>query len=486
MTSTPPFSSSSTAANVHQYLHLAPAYAQPPVQSTSAPALPTSTPARISSKAPHPRAATGPTSHPRPWEEHDLEGLVLEYLLSECYRDSALAFANEIRVRRHEDRPRDAHETVENEHEMEGVESTPPPESWTAAETETAEKSEAARGEDEADGAVDGVLKAEQLEDARLRRTIREAILSGRVAQATSLIHTHYPSVLAPSSPPTSSPSKLSPVHPRSPKHTSSCTPRTFFVLSEPSPPASLPSTSSPNPPLAVVGSTFGSWATSFAPEILSLNLQLQAFVELMRTGHATSALSTPSTPTSSINGLNPSAAAPGGAGFDEPGMTSSVASLASMSTTTSTSLLSTAIAASQALLSSIQALPPSKDKESWERECVDVCGLLAYKDLTNCPVRGYLEASRREGLAEMVNSAILQRTNRSPLPLLALAARSTTALWSSLGEMKIQFPPATTTTTSGQNGTTKTKVTKTYPSFDFAQFVHDSSDSTGAESMQA
>jgi len=232
---------------------------------------------------------------------------------------------------------------------------------------------------------------------------IRESILSGRIAQTINLIDTHYPSVLASSFPSTSSPSKLPPLHPLSPKQTNSCTPQTFFVLSQPPTTIPPPVASSGSPPIAVVGSTFGSWATSLSPEILSLNLQLQAFVELMRTGHATSALSTPSTPTSSVNGHSGSTLATG----EDTGMTSSITSLAS--STTSTSLLSTAITASQALLSSIQSLPPSKDKECWERECVDVCGLLAYKELTNCPVRGYLEMSRREGLAEMVNSAILR-----------------------------------------------------------------------------
>lgn len=248
------------------------------------------------------------------------------------------------------------------------------------------------------------------------------------------------------------------------------------------------PSTESPTPPVPIVGASFGSWATSLAPEILGLNLQLQLFVELMRTGHATSSLSTPSTPTSSVNG---------GATTEDAGMTSSITSLAS--STASTSLLSAAIHSSQALLSSIQSLPPSKAKESWERECVDVCGLLAYKDLTNCPVRGYLETSRRQGLADMVNSAILrkclrvaflvsfsrpvpddlnvfcislsfsrhtERTNRTPLPLIELAARSATALWSTLGEMKYSFPPGPTATVVSQslNGTTKTKVAKVSP----------------------
>lgn len=35
-----------------------------------------------------------------------------------------------------------------------------------------------------------------------------------------------------------------------------------------------------------------------------------------------------------------------------------------------------------------------------------------------------------------------IERTSHTPLPLLALAARQTTALWSTLAEFKVQFPP--------------------------------------------
>ncbi|GAA5991830.1 hypothetical protein JCM5350_003214 [Sporobolomyces pararoseus] len=476
MTSTPPTTSTPGGANVHEYLHLAPSYAQP-IQ-TSSNSIPTTSRLGSASKTSLSSNSASTKSknsqEPRPWEEEELRGFVLEYLLSSCYADTAKAFAQEVKTRKEEDgtaAQKDSHEEngVAEENGMEGIEATPPPESWKSHHVESNDSQ--AKDTEELEAGVDGSLSTEQLKDARTRQSIRESILTGRIAQAITLINTHYPSVL--SSPPLStvpsSPSKLPPFHPLSPKQSNPCSPKNFFVLSEPSISATV---SSSNAPIPVVGSSFGSWATSLSPEILNLNLQLQSFVELMRTGHATSSLSTPSTPTSSVNGLSTSAA-----NLDDTAMSSSITSLAS--STTSTSLLAAAITSSQALLASIQALPPSKDKESWERECVDVCGLLAYKDLTNCPVRGYLEMSRREGLAEMVNGAILQRTNRTPLPLLELAARSATAVWSTLAEMKVQFPPLplTSTTTSSQNGTTKTKVAKTFPSFDFSQFVNEHND---------
>ncbi|GAA5951849.1 hypothetical protein JCM3765_003135 [Sporobolomyces pararoseus] len=477
MTSTPPTTSASGGANVHQYLHLAPSYAQP-IQSSSN-SIPTTS--RLGSASKPSLSSNSAFSKvknsqdPRPWEEEELRGFVLEYLLSSCYADSAKAFAREVKSRKEEDGVAQEDSESENgaaaENEMEGIEATPPPESWKSHGVKNGESPAEAEGTGDSESGVDELLSREQLKDARLRYRIRESILIGRIAQAITLINTYYPSVLSSPPPSTapSSPSKLPPFHPLSPKQSNPCAPETFFVLSEPSTSSTSSSSAAPIP---VVGSSFGSWATSLSPEILNLNLQLQSFVELMRTDHATSSLSTPSTPTSSVNGLSASAT-----NQDDTGMTSSITSLAS--STTSSSLLATAITSSQALLSSIQALPPSKDKEKWERECVDVCGLLAYKDLTNCPVRGYLEVSRREGLAEMVNSAILQRTNRTPLPLLELAARSATAVWSTLAEMKVQFPPIppTSTTTSSQNGTTKTKVTKTFPSFDFNQFVNENND---------
>ncbi|GAA5911061.1 uncharacterized protein JCM6883_004257 [Sporobolomyces salmoneus] len=485
MASTPP-TSSSGVANVHRYLHLAPTYAQQPRSSSSSSPIASSSSSSLPSKVSLSRGTSNGDSkaskEPRPWQEEELKGLVLEYLLSNCYGDTAEAFANEMKARRDEEDKSERGDDIggngtSEENGMQGVEETPPPENYdTARGPKDETKDDEERPSDQRGGGVEGAVNPEQLKDARLRQSIRESILTGRIAQAINLINYHYPSVLLAASNVStpSSPSKLPRSHPQSPKRFDSCTPKTFFVLSEPSTSPTNAATQS----VPIVGSSFSPWATSLSPEILTLNLQLQSFVELMRTGHATSSLSTPSTPTSSVNGLG------GGPAAEDAGMTSSIASLAS--STTSTSLLSTAITLSQALLSSIQALPPSKEKEGWQRECVDVCGLLAYKDLTNCPVRGYLEMSRREGLAEMVNSAILHATNRTPLSLIELAARSATSVWSTLSEMKVQFPPLPLSTTSNQNGTTKTKVTKTVPNFNFTEFVNNSASTSSAPSQEA
>ncbi|GAA6064068.1 hypothetical protein JCM10212_001474 [Sporobolomyces blumeae] len=517
MASTPPINAPQTL-NPASYLHLAPSYAYP-TASTSGPTPSTSTSTSTSTSGPGTRTSNPFQAPPNsaskskpssslsrhgiaPYTDEELRNVVLEYLLSGCYAQTAKAFAFEVEHREKEGSssemaeggtdPSGARDAVDG---MQGVEATPEPEGHVldaGGEEPTATDKSVAfassenggnRVDDDFDDAAAGGLSRESLREVRLRQTIQDAILTGRIAHAKALLYEHYPAVLAPR-PPSSDEPVVKPLpHQRLTPEQAGCTPSTFFVL----PPSSTSTTpSSSVSPVTVVGSTFGSWATSLAPEIIRLNLQLQAFIELMRTGHATSSLSTPSTPTSSHAGGGGGGRAQsvgsngiggaGGASGEDVGMSSSIASLASSTMTTSTSLLSTAIASSQELRASVQSLPPSKDKEHWEREIVDACGLLAYKDVATCPVRGYLDMSRREGLAEMVNSAILQHTSRTPMSILSLAARQASAIWETLGEMKVQFPPTPSTSTStASNGATKTRVHKTYPRFDFAEFVSSS-----------
>ncbi|BGP13743.1 hypothetical protein JCM10213_006427 [Rhodosporidiobolus nylandii] len=478
MSGAPP---NTVSASLH--LHLAPSYAldppPSPFPSSSASAAP---PGRQTSKS------------LRPYSQDELRQLVFDYLCHSGYLDSAKAFATQIN---------EADGGGEGGHErdtgaagamangdssttmngdggdaMEGVEATPEPESnglkkengfgggpLVANGKSVAFEEGAADGLDEDDEAC-GVLSKEDLKDVRLRRNIRDAILTGRVSYAVDLLNEHYPAVL--SSPPSSeapTPSKLS-HYGVSPPAPPSCTPQTFFVASPP-PSSALPAPSGFATPsyLPVTGSTFEPWARSLSPAILSLNLQTQAFIEHMRHAHASGTMSAPSTPTSSVlNGHTPRPHAAADDGSDA-GMSGSTSSLGG------SSLLNVAIAQSQALREKVLKLPPGKEREGWEKESIDVCGLLAYKDLNSCPVRGYLAQSRREILAEMVNGAIMQQTSRTPLPLLALAVRQTTAFWSTLCEMRVPFPPSASPST-GRDKDSKNKAPKTYPAFDLHTFL--------------
>lgn len=391
------------------------------------------------------------------YDRSEIRQLVLEYLCSGCYADSARAFAKEVSRRDAEDQaPGKAGGTGRRRKRseglmvMEGVEATPNPEAsrdgmlleeeGEGAESDreverrlTVGKSVAFKVDadgvdvplkqvDEDDDEGRSMLSKEQLREVRLRRgesrfvvveslittldrrtDIREAILAGRIQVAVDLLNEHFPSVLAEPSP------SASPAPPKGiPKP---CLPTNFFVSTPRSPAPPPSSTTSNGSSLPVLGATFGSWSLSLSPSILALNLQMQTFVELMRVAHSSPSRTSTPAPTP----LSDSFLSTASNGTDP--MSTSTSSLSSP-----TSTLALAISRSQSLSMRVRALPPGKDREAWERECIDVAGLLAYKDLSSCPVRGYLAQARRETLAELVNSAIL----RACCPLIVLLSSLT------------------------------------------------------------
>ncbi|GAA6047654.1 hypothetical protein JCM3770_001610 [Rhodotorula araucariae] len=466
------------------YLHLAPSYAAPPASGSS--------PAASSGGSPSKPIPGAPPSPVRPFAPDELRKLVLEYLCNRCYVDSARAFARELAgaaQRPSGDDDADISAGVATasaasmgEHAlgeaMEGVEGTPEPSlapagdgpaDLGAAPPLSNGKSVAfldgGDDEDDDDSMLEGsLLLKDDLRDARLRQTIRDAILNGRISHAIDLLNEHYPSVLTsplPPPPPPSSPSKLAPSNPLSPKH-ARCAPETFFVAPSPAAPSS---TSPGTKPL--IGARFEAHAQSLAPAILSLNLQTQVFVELMRSAYATSAHSTPSTPTPSLNGGGGS----GANGGSDADMSASTSSLGTFT------ILNVAIAQAQALAEKVSLLAPGREREGWEKERVDVSALLAYKNVESCEVRGYFEEGRKAALAEMVNAAILQHSGRTALPLLELAARQATAFWATLREMNMPFPPpapAGRMSDSGNGNGGKGKPLRTLPAFDLHSFLHE------------
>ncbi|GAA5843731.1 hypothetical protein JCM9279_000124 [Rhodotorula babjevae] len=496
------------------HLHAAPAYAVQPAPTVSTSFASTAAnPALSSSSSTAPSASStskpipgAPSPTLRPFTPRELKQLVLEYLCSRCYVDTAKAFASDLALADEAAAGPSAGDAVPvverggaSSEAMEGIEATPEPGARDGPLAASNGKSVAfldGDGEEDEDDDGDlvegGLLSKTDVQDARLRRKIRDSILGGRISHAVDLLNEHYPSVLAstttPSTtPPTastlSSPSKLAPSHPLSPKN-SRCTPQTFFVAPTPSSSSSLATTRSSSKPL--IGAHFGPHAQSLAPAILSLNLQTQVFVELMRSAYATSAHSTPSTPTPSLNGgtsagASSAAAAGGGAGAgDDADMSASTSSLGTFS------ILNVAIAQAQALAEKVAHLPPGRERDGWDRERVDVSALLAYKNIETCEVRGYFDEARKEALAEMVNAAVLQHTSRTPMPLLSLAARQATAFWSTLREMNMPFPPPSSSSKSSADASSngKAKPAKTVPAFDLHSFLHErdpDAPSTGA-----
>lgn len=346
---------------------------------------------------------------------------------------------------------------------MDGVEQTPPPServeititATSPAATRTTNGNgngngngkavafEAGNGYEEDSGSDDeddegvemGVLSRGELSQIRLRRSeceprvvsilaradsmtsrrfpdVRNHILYGRIQQAVDLLESRFPSVLAP-------PATAAPPAPRltlSNGHNApppvlpspaddSCDPHALYFPPPPSHPPASASLFAPSggSPLPVVGESFAPECISLEPTILALDLQLQVFIEAMRAAYNSS--SAPSTPASS--GILPPSSNGSDAGMSMSGSAGSLNGALP-------SAMSAAIAQSQRLNQMVRRLEEGARKEKWRTIAIDVSGLLAYKELRDAPVRGYMAQGRRETLAELVNAAILRE---SPFP---------------------------------------------------------------------
>lgn len=262
---------------------------------------------------------------------------------------------------------------------------------------------------------------------------IKDFILVGKIPQAINQINTHFPAVLS-GSPfsasyvPTSTDSipNIIPSVPDSTVH-----PRSFFI---PSPLSSIPPRPAPTISPSSVENKSGSHATAgrtiklnlkqpsttvspasslvLRPTIISLNLQIQSFIELIRSA---STLDSSSSSYSDIttDDASYSSASPSSPSADP--MSASTSSIVSLRTTS----LALAISTAQALFTQVQALVLPGEKLVYEKELADVAALMAYPDLSTSPVRAYLEQGRREELWELVNAAILGESCHSFLAVL-------------------------------------------------------------------
>lgn len=109
-----------------------------------------------------------------------MKGLVLEYLLSGCFGDSAKAFAKEVEERSKEGQQITESEGKDQEIEengMEGVEATPPPEDWAKDNEEEETVPTIEENGDDEDVGVDGLLSKDQMRDVRLRQGESERFL---------------------------------------------------------------------------------------------------------------------------------------------------------------------------------------------------------------------------------------------------------------------------------------------------------------------
>ncbi|OSC97110.1 hypothetical protein PYCCODRAFT_1440469 [Trametes coccinea BRFM310] len=227
----------------------------------------------------------------------------------------------------------------------------------------------------------------ERLAMGELRKEIRSHILTGRIDVATELLNKHFPT-----------------------------------VLSEAMEDSSEPSSSKKLEYLP---------ATSVNPTHLSLNLRIQAFIEAART------IPLPYRPPGSDEPLpHPpllsAAARSSSSGDDEDAEMSE-----SDAERSNVQLLHLA----QSLYSEVNRLPPP-DRATYLVELGQVGGILAYTVPERSPLGPYMAQTRREAVADQIDSAILYRAKRPTISRVELYARYAAAIWSMLHEKGIPVPP--------------------------------------------
>lgn len=293
-------------------------------------------------------------------------------------------------------------------------------------------------------------LSADELQNVRIRKEVRDHIVAGRIKQAIDLCHRHFPTVLDASEAYGTS------------KNGQRQTPSALGQEKD-------RANGKGDDESSGVERILPANPTSLDPAHLSLNLQIQAFIESVRaasTSNATSPALASAVSMSSHQGASAmpnmhsivsstpgiAAAAVSRSASPAPSSTSSTGSATSAnglsgsahsnggSSTQVNPVLHAALRHAQTLYSEVQKLP-AYWRAMYLKELESVTTMLAYTDLERSPVRKYLDQSRRVALAEQINSAIMFRTGKPSQPLIESAVRQTTFCWSTMAQDKVVVP---------------------------------------------
>ncbi|EJU05249.1 hypothetical protein DACRYDRAFT_113423 [Dacryopinax primogenitus] len=232
----------------------------------------------------------------------------------------------------------------------------------------------------------DVVLTEDHAQQLKVRREIREDILSGKIPAARENITTHFPSVLSDDPPPP--------------------------------PPPTLPHIIPTPPPEIPQTRVIPSFPSSLSPQNISITLSIQQWIETLRTVP----LPYPA---------SPSPVSPGTSVTATP-------VLPSFEAQDQTALI---VMGRQLYARARQLNPPHN--EQFREELVGIASLIAYKEPEKAPeiVRHHLEWSRRKGVATQVNSAILSSLGYPPYVPLASLVRQLTFVYQMLHELGVHPP---------------------------------------------
>ncbi|EIW60346.1 uncharacterized protein TRAVEDRAFT_45598 [Trametes versicolor FP-101664 SS1] len=217
---------------------------------------------------------------------------------------------------------------------------------------------------------------------------IRNHILTGRIDEATELLHKHFPTVLSDTPEPGAIP------------------PSIYLFKYRP--------------------------ATSTDPTHLALNLRIQAFIEAART------IPLPYYPPGSESPL------PQPPLLSAAGRTASSGDGEDVDMSESDTELSNAqlLHRAQSLYSEVNRLSQANDRAMYLGELGQVGGILAYTVPERSPLAMYMTQARREAVADQIDSAILYWAKKPTISRIELYTRQTGVEWSLLHEKEIPAPP--------------------------------------------
>lgn len=212
---------------------------------------------------------------------------------------------------------------------------------------------------------------------------IRQKILSGKVDEAVTLLHTHFPTVLTRSSLDTEMDDD------------------SFFTPNQKRRKVDPHASPGPSPPMIQFLTS-----TTVDPLHLNLNLRILAFTEACRT------IPLPYPPPSAISSLTGSPSLSDVdtdiEDEDEPTSTPGLIPDETTDPIAHQQHLTNLITRIQKLYILVNALPKESDRKTYAEELDQVGGLLAYKIPEKSPMARYLSQGRREAVADQINAAVL------------------------------------------------------------------------------
>ncbi|KAF8623578.1 hypothetical protein AX15_006346 [Amanita polypyramis BW_CC] len=249
---------------------------------------------------------------------------------------------------------------------------------------------------------VDTALHSEVLREVDVRQEIRTYVLSGRIDDVTNLLNDHFPRVLSTDE---HRRTEEGARKPQSLNHISNWSDAYHTTRRDYIAPHSLDQTH------------------------LSLNLRIQAFIEMCRTVSLTYEPSNRKDNPESSDNLSDVPEGQRQMSGKKTGIDREDHCLALLSKAKKLRML-------------VDMLPNPNDRKQYQEELQNVAGLLAYKEPEKSSSSKYMSLERREAVAEQIDAAVLNASDTPIISTLELVARHVSVAWLYAHEMGVTPQP--------------------------------------------